>query len=482
MSLNQAPISAQRDRSSSLNLIRALKRRDFPAKADESWISSLENRGEPDACWVCDLEARGEADDCWVYDFRSFGDYAPGGNRREPPKQVSVAQLGVRAPSKSSSPKRSAAWYERRDKRDQAARDSLVESYEKIGLTRRAEAVGECQKIRDARACLTHDRWKSLPRNCKDRLCPNHQRLVASRLIPVFEDLIRQMRWPVFGTLTIPNLGHLEGAHYDLLRRAFRRLRQRGLWKRNCRGGFYCLQVTYSRNRDGRWNLHLHFVADIEYLDSTDLSREWLSVLPSTWQESLRQASARAEKPFYSIIKLHRVGPRHTQGEYSPENAAKEMSKYVAVSSGGLLGDSNAVAEFIGATRKKRLIGTFGRYHGAVTKLQRALRDAGPSSFDCPDCLAAGLPSGRATPSSDAREDAGMAWVGKFLAVGMERDADGSLIPKKSVRDALKLKSLRDGPPLGEGRVEAPRAYLDGAGGTLFCRGPTAERGLPGAL
>jgi len=478
MSLNQAPISAQRDRSSSLNLLRDNTCRDFPAKADEYWVSSLENRGEPAACRVCDLEDREEADECWVYDFRSFGDYAPDGFPREPPKQVSVAQLGVRAPSRSPS-KRSADWYERRDKRDQVARDRLVASYEKIGLPRRAEVVGDCQKIRDVRTCFVHERWKSFPRGCSDRLCPHHQRLVAARFIPVFEELIQRMAWPVFGTLTIPNIAHLEGAHYDLLRRSFRRLRQRSFWKNNCRGGFYCLQVTYSRNRDASWNLHLHFVADARYVDSTDLSREWLSVLPPDWQEGVRLASARAATKFYSIIKLRRVGPRHTEGEYSPGKAAKEMAKYVAGGSGNLLGDSNAVAEFVGATKGKRLFETFGGCNGEVRKIEQALREE-PSSFDCPECLAAGLPSGRANPSPDAREDAGMAWVGKFLAVGMERDADGSLVPKKSVRDALKLKSLRDGPPLGDGRVEAPRAYLDDAGGTLFCRGPTAERGLPG--
>jgi len=432
MSLNQAPISAQRDRSSSLNLIPANKSASFG----------------------------GEADNSRVFDSQKNENYIPG-----------KPDLGT------------PLWLVDRDARDRAAQAKLVKAYEEARSWNRADKVASCRSDFVHYACPTHDRWTHRPFTCKDRLCPPCQRDVSARLLPVVQELIGRMRWPLFGTLTVSNLRHLEAADLDKIRESFTRLRHRRCWVEKCSGAIYVIQVTHTRNRDGSWNLHLHFVADIEFWASEDLSREWLAVLPREWQESIRRASARAKKPFHSIVKIRRVGPKHTPGgEYSPEKVAQEMTKYF-VKGLGVLDSPNAVAELAGAIKGKRLFGAVGRFYGEDKKIREALRDEAPSPLDCPDCLAAGR------EWLDQREGAGMVWMGKTPASDMERSADGGWVLKPGARfrlmaDFVSREVARDEtrrpfylvpvkrpPPILPGALKAvasPRPGGNGKGVNLF--------------
>jgi len=378
MGLNQPPISAQRDRSSSLNLIPANKSASFG----------------------------GEADNSWVFDSRKTRNYVPG-------------KPDLKTP----------LWLVDRDARDRAAQAKLVENYQKAGLWKRADKVADCRNDFEAYACLLHDRWKALPFTCKDRLCPPCQRDVSARLLPVVQELIGRMRWPLFGTLTISNLRHLEAVHIDMIRESFARLRHRRCWLEKCSGAIYVIQVTHTENPDGSWNLHLHFVGDIEFWESADLAREWLAVLPREWQESIRQASARAKKSFHSIVKIRRVGPKHTPGEYSLEKVAQEMTKYF-VKGLGVLDSPNAVAELAGAIKGKRLFGAVGRFYGEDKKIREALKAVDNAPLDCPDCLAAGR------ECLDKRDGAGMQWMGKLPAADAERGEDG-WVPNQRARFSL---------------------------------------------
>jgi len=369
MSLNQAPISAQRDRSSSLNLIPANKSASFG----------------------------GEADNSWVFDSRKTQ------NTKE---EYRVFQVD-------------------RDARDRVNQAKLVVAYREVGEWRKADKVASCRKDFDGYTCPVHNKWVALPYSCKDRLCDPCQRDQSHRLLPVVQDLICRMRWPLFCTLTVPNLRHLEAVHIDMIRQAFARLRHRRSWLDHCPGAIYRIEVTYTRNRDESWNLHLHFVGDIEFWESADLAREWLAALPLEWQKSIRLASSRAKKPFDSIVKIRRVGPKHTRGEFSPEKVAQEMAKYFVKGLGDILDSPHAVAELAGAIKGKRLFGAVGCFYGEDKKIREALQDSAPSSLDCPHCLAAGV------------EDAGMLWMGRLSAADVERGADGGWVPRDRARFRL---------------------------------------------
>lgn len=374
MSLNQPPIPAQRDRSSSLNLIPANKSGDFLGEADNSRASG----------------------------FPKHPHFAPGKPNLATP-----------------------LWLVDRDARDRANQAKLVGAYQEVGQWKKAEKVGSCRKDFEAYTCAVHNQWMALPYSCKDRLCPPCQRDQSHRLLPVVQELICRMRWPLFCTLTVPNLRHLEAVHVDMIRQAFQRLRDRRSWRDHCPGAIYRIEVTYTRNRDESWNLHLHFVGDIEFWESADLAREWFTVLPRKWQEGIRQASARAKKSFDSIVKIRRVGPKHTRGEFSPEKVAQEMTKYFVKGQGRVLENPKAVAELAGAIKGKRLFGAVGCFYGEDKKIREALQDNAQSSLDCPHCLTAG------------REDAGMLWMGKLSAADVERVADGGWVPKERAQFRL---------------------------------------------
>lgn len=421
MRLKQASISAQMDRPSSLNSIRANISAKFP----------------------------GEADNYSVYDLPKNRDH-----------RIGKPSVAAQAPPKPEG--KSAAWYDERAERDRAIRAKLVEVYRNLEFLKRAEKVAACQQDYEVRTCALHGRWVCLPFGCGDRLCPACQRAVAARLFPVVEELIRRMEWPLFGTLTIPNLSYLEAVHLNMIRQSFNRLCHRKSWLKKCQGGIYCIQITRTQNRDGSWNLHLHFVADIEFWESELLSREWFVSLPREWQESIRRASARAKKPFHSIVKLRRVGPKHTKGEYSVEKAAHEMTKYFVNGLGKIVDDASAVAELVGAIKGKRLFGAFGNCHGEDKKIREARLSTCPRACDCPDCLAAGLPSAgmEEVPSLNGgvgRQDAGMEWVGRIPAADVERDADGCLVPKPEVQSRLMVDLMGREVYLAERRIGAPR-------------------------
>jgi len=373
-SLNQPSISAQMDRASSLNSIPANNSGDFP----------------------------GEAYNSLVFDSQKAQNYIP-----------DKPDLGT------------PLWLVDRDARDWAKRAKLEAAYREIGQWKKADKVASCRSDFDGYSCPVHNHWVALPYSCKDRLCPPCQRDQSHRLLPVVQELIQRMRWPSFVTLTVPNLRHLEAVHIDMIRQAFQRLRDRRSWRENCPGAIYRIEVTYTQNRDESWNLHMHFVGDIEFWESADLAREWFEVLPLEWKESLRLASSRAKKTFDSIVKICRVGPKHTRGEFSLEKVAQEMTKYFVKGQGSVLGSPNAVAELAGAIKGKRLFGAVGCFYGEDKKIREALQDTEPSSLDCPHCLANGV------------EDAGLLWMGRLSAADVGRGVDGGWIPSDRARSRL---------------------------------------------
>lgn len=64
--------------------------------------------------------------------------------------------------------------------------------------------------------------------------------------------------------------------------RWFKRLKQRKLFKDKVRGFFYAFEIT--KGQDGNWHLHLHIIADAQYMDVETLSKQWGKIVSKEWR------------------------------------------------------------------------------------------------------------------------------------------------------------------------------------------------------
>ena len=114
---------------------------------------------------------------------------------------------------------------------------------------------------------------------CKLRICPACRRRYQHAAIQRIRDLLHDLKpktWQ-FITLTIRHTRAPLKQQADFLKLAFRRLRQRSLWKAAVQHGYAVLEVTYNDHKD-EWHPHLHVLAKCRYIDWRLLRKHWISV------------------------------------------------------------------------------------------------------------------------------------------------------------------------------------------------------------
>lgn len=84
-------------------------------------------------------------------------------------------------------------------------------------------------------------------------------------------------RKPKFITLTLKHSDDPLSVQLDTIYAAFKRLRNRKLWKSHIKGGMWLFQLTKSET-SGQWHPHIHIIATGRYLPQSDLSLEWFKV------------------------------------------------------------------------------------------------------------------------------------------------------------------------------------------------------------
>jgi len=108
-------------------------------------------------------------------------------------------------------------------------------------------------------------------------------------------------------TLTVPSEDDLTFMVARLVR-AFRRLRQRHLWRKHVRGGAFVVEIT--RGESG-WHAHIHAIIESSFIPWTSLQLEWLLVSGGTGCYIKRI-------PASSIVKY--LTKYITKSELSPED------------------------------------------------------------------------------------------------------------------------------------------------------------------
>jgi len=83
-------------------------------------------------------------------------------------------------------------------------------------------------------------------------------------------------RWKMI-TLTLQHSSAPLKQQHNYIRKCFRRLRQRQLWRNNVVGGWAVIETTWNPDT-GHWHPHLHVLAQTPYIPQKQLSSVWCQI------------------------------------------------------------------------------------------------------------------------------------------------------------------------------------------------------------
>lgn len=124
---------------------------------------------------------------------------------------------------------------------------------------------------------------------CRERLCPECQRVRAYKYQQAYEAFIVAAKRPKMLTLTIATMDAPAGEAIDKLYRCFRLLRRREVWKAHCTGGYTVVEITPGQSGLG-WHVHLHILMDSVYIPVRWLSEQWFAITGDSYRVDIRVA------------------------------------------------------------------------------------------------------------------------------------------------------------------------------------------------
>jgi hypothetical protein len=176
-------------------------------------------------------------------------------------------------------------------------------------------------------ACYCHDKW------CKPCASPR-----ALRIADNVEDMM-QGKVCRHIVLTKKHTRRPPADQIKELYAQFKRLRAHPLWKKTQKGGAAFLQAHIAE-ADACWHVHLHVIAEGQYIDQAELSRTWLELTGDSSNVHVSQVR-------------------------DARQAAREVARYAARPIDGYTAtDIDSFSELMIATKGVHLCLTFGSWRG----------------------------------------------------------------------------------------------------------------------
>lgn len=203
---------------------------------------------------------------------------------------------------------------------------------------------------------------------CKKRWCPVCARTISAARVSKYSGAVARMQWPLFLTLTRPNLKTLTLGDIRHMRRAFRKMRQRVWWERSVRGGVASLEIT---NTGKGWHPHIHAVIDCKWLavktppPKPFESRKALLARLKQAAEEVGGAWAKAmELPRCSVKVKRAYGARAAEDPRANSSSiAVEVLKY-SVKPSDLIDCAEPIGDLLRLLGAARLVSSFGSCYG----------------------------------------------------------------------------------------------------------------------
>ena len=254
----------------------------------------------------------------------------------------------------------------------------LSRCYKRIGLEKRAKRVSDCgdymeySVFNDDTARLTFCNF------CKDMLCPmcawRKELKMFDQVSKIVEVLQAQKYNFVFVTLTVRNCENSSEALKDVIdefNKAYTKLTRLQWYKRNVKGAFRAIEVTYNSVNDTLHpHIHLIWVVPKGYFQSDDYLKQ--SKLCDMWKNALGV-------DYTPICDIRAVtGKKMTKKgkivSYDLKSAVAEVCKY-AIKSTDYLNNSDEVNDkiidaLIGAISRRRLFCFYGCFCRGTTAVE----------------------------------------------------------------------------------------------------------------
>lgn len=209
--------------------------------------------------------------------------------------------------------------------------------------SRRLERFDECGTDCVIEYSPTLQKHRVRASYCGDRFCVPCSNARAAKYRP---GLIERCRDKRVRFVTLTRRGDQENlsACIDHVYRSFTKLRSCRLWRSCVTGGAAVLEIT--RGKDGsHWHVHLHCLVIGSYIDQRRLSDAWRVASGGSFIVHVRE------------VKDHEAGVYY-------------VSKYLTKGfDRSVVSDPDALIECVCALRGRRVLATFGEWHGADVEL-----------------------------------------------------------------------------------------------------------------
>jgi len=198
--------------------------------------------------------------------------------------------------------------------------------------------------------CSNCGSWIPIPIWCGDRLCPicaRHRQIKYQTYLLKKAQTLENLKNLRFITFTGKTCTTLKEAFNDL-KSAIKKLKDRDIWKKNIIGGAYSFEVCKTwegwdiRTKKfifAQWYVHIHIVAEGNYIPQKKLSEAWKSVTNS--------------KSY--VVDIRKI--------YSYSSFQKELSKYPFKPSDSEYWNDEIKKEFNDFMYKRRLFTKFGSWY-----------------------------------------------------------------------------------------------------------------------
>jgi len=216
-------------------------------------------------------------------------------------------------------------------------------------------------------------------KRCRLKWCPACAPLRSAERAARLRQAYKRMQWPMHVTLTMRNVPDWSREHIKDLLMAFRKLRERKLFRR-VTGGVVGVEVT---NKGEGWHPHLHALLDCEWL-------AYYTPPPprnaSAWQRQnhCQRAHAELSSIWGECIGQSDIDPMTWVRRAYDDGVVEEICKY-AVKGSELLKCEGEIGPLIDQLCGSRLVVGFGSLFGRMKELDDEAREDRPAGCDCSD-------------------------------------------------------------------------------------------------
>lgn len=224
-----------------------------------------------------------------------------------------------------------------------------------------AEILQKCQEPMEL-TCTCCGGKRMIYKACKRRWCPECAPMISAQRLSRLEYGARELEWPLFVTLTVPNT-HDAQTMFRKLRSSFGKFRRTKFWVHTVTGGMASMEVT---NRGNGWHPHLHAVIDCRWL-SLDTSQPQRGDSKEIVAKKCKAAQKELANRWAKCLKIEKAV---VHVKRTTASILVEVLKY-AVKPGDLLKAEGNVGDVIRAMERCRLITTFGSLYGMGAKWKK---------------------------------------------------------------------------------------------------------------